>query len=818
MKNEKTNAAHKRREGRILIVDDDEDLALSLADILESRGYQVEIAHSAQAAQEKVQDFDAQVALLDVRLRRTSGIDLIASLEEIRPGILCVTMTAYAAMDTAIEAIRRGAYDYLQKPLNIQYLLASLERCFEKLWLESEKDAAEKTLRQRNRELGLLNRVGRALNSTLELSQVLVAVLEGVRRLLNIVACSIWLIEPETNELVCQQTIGPHSEVVRGWRLAPGQGIAGWVAQHGESLIVPDASADERHFEGIDQQIELVLRSFLTVPLRVKENTIGALQVMDTEADRFKQTDLLLVEALAANAAIAIENARLYTFNEDIVQNMEEGILVEDASGCITFANPKTLELLGYEIEELMGQHYTLTVAPEEVTRIEDETARRSQGIASRYETTLLTKEGQRVPVIVSATPLFDGGAFTGVLAVFTDITERKRQETRLQEYLSSVTGSLALHTSLEGLHQFIVEAGAKLLSAHDCSLFLTHDEDDDMPQLVATTPASPGADRACIAGAEHGRGLVDYVTDTCQPVRLLGEEVLQHSLWNRDLWARLGWDFDPEKDHSLLAVPMCTPDGRMAGVLVARDARQDEGFSEFDEVLLRTLATNAAADIERVRRMEKVREDAIRTERKRLEADLHEAMNTLATGVRWEAEILSDEIERNDLGAADVSLNRLQAALARAYTDLRSLLEDLRDPTLEQEGLLVALTKRAELIGHGRISVYGNLEERLLPAVEGALYRIGQEAMTNAVKHSEFVHDSEVKIQVQLEQEGNRAKLCVRDDGVGFDVESTLALPHKWGLRRLYDMVHEVGGELEIDSAPGEGTTICATIDLERA
>ncbi|HEY72327.1 MAG TPA: response regulator [Thermoflexia bacterium] len=311
MKNEKTNAAHKRREGRILIVDDDVDFALSLVDILESRGYQVEIAHSAQAAQEKVQDFDAQVALLDVRLRRTSGIDLIASLEEIRPGILCVTMTAYAAMDTAIEAIRRGAYDYLQKPLNIQYLLASLERCFEKLWLESEKDAAEKTLRQRNRELGLLNRVGRALNSTLELSQVLVAVLEGVRRLLNIVACSIWLIEPETNELVCQQTIGPHSEVVRGWRLAPGEGLAGWVAHSGESLIVPDTQADERYFEKVDQQTGLALRSVLGIPLRVKDNVIGVLQVTDSEVDRFRPADLALVEALAASAASAIDNAWL---------------------------------------------------------------------------------------------------------------------------------------------------------------------------------------------------------------------------------------------------------------------------------------------------------------------------------------------------------------------------------------------------------------------------------------------------------------------------------------------------------------------------
>jgi two-component sensor histidine kinase len=99
---------------------------------------------------------------------------------------------------------------------------------------------------------------------------------------------------------------------VRGWRLAPGEGLVGWVARSGESLIVPDARADERHFKDVDQQTGLGLRSILSVPLRVKENVIGVIQVVDTEVDRFSPTDLTLLEPLATAAAIAIENARLY--------------------------------------------------------------------------------------------------------------------------------------------------------------------------------------------------------------------------------------------------------------------------------------------------------------------------------------------------------------------------------------------------------------------------------------------------------------------------------------------------------------------------
>jgi len=187
----------------------------------------------------------------------------------------------------------------------------------------TESKQAEEALRRRNRELALLNRASQALASTLDLDQVLATVLEEVRRLLDVTACSIWLIEPETGELVCLQVATPRDEIVRGWRLALGQGICGWVALHGESLVVSDAWSDERYFKGVDKQTGLGLRSILTTPLRVKEDVIGVLQVLDTGVGRFDETDLELLEPLVASAAIAIENARLYEEARQRVAGLE---------------------------------------------------------------------------------------------------------------------------------------------------------------------------------------------------------------------------------------------------------------------------------------------------------------------------------------------------------------------------------------------------------------------------------------------------------------------------------------------------------------
>jgi PAS domain S-box-containing protein len=176
----------------------------------------------------------------------------------------------------------------------------------------TERKQTEEALRLRNLELALLNRVGQALISTLDLDQMLTVLLDEMHHLLGVLACSAWLIDPETGGLICRQATGPKSAVVRGQRLPPGRGIAGWVADHGQSLIVPDAQTDPRHYKELDHQVGLALHSFLNVPLRTTVGVIGVLQALDTEVNYFKSADLSVMEPLAATAAMAIENARLY--------------------------------------------------------------------------------------------------------------------------------------------------------------------------------------------------------------------------------------------------------------------------------------------------------------------------------------------------------------------------------------------------------------------------------------------------------------------------------------------------------------------------
>jgi signal transduction histidine kinase len=176
-----------------------------------------------------------------------------------------------------------------------------------------ERNRVEESLQQRNQELALLNRIGQMFSSSIELDQVLVTILSEMRQLLNIVAASFWLGVPETEELVCRQAVGTGSETVIGWRLALGQGIVGQAAQTGEIILVADSRTDRQHYKGVDQKTGIELRSILSIPFRAKGQVIGVLNLVDTAVDRFTEDDLRFVEQIAAAAARAVENARLYT-------------------------------------------------------------------------------------------------------------------------------------------------------------------------------------------------------------------------------------------------------------------------------------------------------------------------------------------------------------------------------------------------------------------------------------------------------------------------------------------------------------------------
>ena len=131
-------------ETGVLVVDDDEDMAEGLAEVLQDCGLVVKVAHTREEAEEAIQTFDAQIALVDIQLGKNSGLELIASLKGRHPDLIVVMVTAKTDQQSAVTALRQGAFDYLNKPLHPQELLTSLDRCFGELRKRTEAAARAK--------------------------------------------------------------------------------------------------------------------------------------------------------------------------------------------------------------------------------------------------------------------------------------------------------------------------------------------------------------------------------------------------------------------------------------------------------------------------------------------------------------------------------------------------------------------------------------------------------------------------------------------------------------------------------------------------
>ena len=169
-----------------------------------------------------------------------------------------------------------------------------------------------KALQQRVSELTTLNQIGHAVTSSLDLETTLTIVTAQATRLLNVDATSVVLVDKTRNDLWFAAAYGQAADFVRGKRLAWGQGIVGWVAQHGRPLLIANAKADQRHFPNFDEASNFSARTLLCVPLQVKGQAIGAIEALNKADGPFDESDLQLLTLLAGPAAAAIENAQLF--------------------------------------------------------------------------------------------------------------------------------------------------------------------------------------------------------------------------------------------------------------------------------------------------------------------------------------------------------------------------------------------------------------------------------------------------------------------------------------------------------------------------
>jgi two-component system response regulator AtoC len=136
---------------RVLVVDDEESLRLVVRSFLKRDGYEVEVAESGEDALRLLETFGPDFILTDVRMPKMGGLDLLSTLKAKGTAVTVIVMSAYGTVDLAIEAIKAGAYDYIQKPFKPEELLLTLRKAEERETLRRENRALKEEMRDKAR-------------------------------------------------------------------------------------------------------------------------------------------------------------------------------------------------------------------------------------------------------------------------------------------------------------------------------------------------------------------------------------------------------------------------------------------------------------------------------------------------------------------------------------------------------------------------------------------------------------------------------------------------------------------------------------------
>jgi len=167
--------------------------------------------------------------------------------------------------------------------------------------------------------------ISRHLNSTLDIDLLLRTIVEEAAAMTGSEAASILLIDSVSGALRFEAAIDPHGFSLESIEVPMEGSIAGWVVENGESLIIEDASTDPRFFKGVDEAAEFKTRNLLAVPMLARDKVIGCLEALNTkDGEAYSPEDLQTLNTLAAQAAVAIANARLFEQSDLIAEMVHE--------------------------------------------------------------------------------------------------------------------------------------------------------------------------------------------------------------------------------------------------------------------------------------------------------------------------------------------------------------------------------------------------------------------------------------------------------------------------------------------------------------
>lgn len=719
---------------------------------------------------------------------------------------------------------------------------------------------------RKQRELaGTLRDVVSVLSTTLNREQVLQRILGQLARVIDFSSASVMLISEGTLDLAARRGLRVDNQPFTPLPIEAFSHIQE-VIERQRPVIIPDTATDPRWQE---RPSSVSIRCWLGVPLIVQDRVIGLLNVGQEEPHFYREEDARVAAAFADQAAVAIENARLYTEIEERAADL--ATMLESARiASSTLQLEEVLVLISEHMVHATGvQRCTLfrwdpetgTVAnwvnwddqspaisqTGEVSRIDGLAPVRTaletrQPLAARIEdlnpeSTLAAQWKARGTVAALILPLVAGDSVIG----FMELEDEREltlsdAEINLAEALAAQAAvaiqNARLYASEQHARQIaevLRRANLALTESLDLSVvlnnFLTYvgelvAYDSAHVMIMEPEPESSSAVMLAVQSATDRSGLeqlraVTFGAETSPLVREVA--ATGRSVVVSNTAEYIDW----KHTKSWLGTPLVVS-GEIIGLLSLGKSEPDF-FTEEHRELTEALAGQAGVAIQNALLYEDVRRGRERSrwlsqqlvevqeaERRHIARELHDEVSQVLTAFK----LILESSRRLPAEDAQVKLKEADDLVTELIRQVREMSLDLRPPMLDDAGLLPTLLwffqrysaqTEVEVRFH-----HSGLDQPLPEEVATATYRIVQEALTNVARYAGV---SEVAVEVL--SDGDVLSLRVQDNGVGFDPQSVRSEATTSGLRGIHERAALLGGHAEVTSAPGIGTALTAELPL---